>query len=530
MSDFVDQHLLMKETDSDTYMLLSLIKNDYEQVVLNIEDKRTNELFSVLNDKLENEPDIKNIDFENLNIEEIKDKEALVDKFFKNLYQMDFSNLLSEQLNTCFPGANIVLSDEYIHYGLFSYQNILTYLRYLIIGLYKSETDAEILYPYSFMSLKKYMPDNSIQVKENPQSEWKSTEYYFIYNVCKSHKTDKKGICSHMINIITDSDYGETPLFLDVDINNQPAIQCYIKNQFQKVKDIFSEKPGRPDDLKMIPGTNRMYMCYNENALKMSFKNEEGKLIEYELMPVDSYRITLIAHGAVDLDPTSIFERDFDINKRFKNYLFPFKNMQYYAKLGAGVSLMEGIDEQTAIYDVCYDNILSTYQDEPVNNMISTIPLLFHGFKADDPESRREFIGLYDCNLKRRIKENADLFGENNEKYIHMDNVLQIIFAYCNQNGIPVDNVEIKIFACRGFCPIREYAPLAVTGGDKNTKMVLESIKDYKSLNKEEFFNYLKKEMESCPLPKKQGGKKKRKATRQHKKKSTKNKTRKHKK
>lgn len=529
MSDFVDQRLLMKETDSDTYMLLSLIKNEHEQVVLNIGDKGTHELLSILNKKLENEPDIKNMDLSNLNIEEIKDKKALLDAFFKKLYQMDFSNLLSEQLTTCFPDANIDLSADYIHYGLFSYQNILTYLRYLIIGLYKSETDAEILYPYSFMSLTKYMPHNDIQVKENPQSEWKSTEYYFIYNVCKSHKTDKKGICSHMMNILTESDYAEKPLFLFVNMNNQAAIQCYTKNQFQKVEDVFSGRPDRPVGIKMRSETD-MYMCYNKNALKMSFKNEQGNLTEYELMPVGSYRITLIAHGAVDLNPTAIFQSGFDINKHYKQYSFPFKNMQYYAKLGAGVSLIEGIDEQTAIYDVCYDNIVSTYQDEPVNKMISTIPLLFHGFKADDPESRRNFIGLYDCNLKQRIKENAELFGKNNEKYIHMNNLFQIIFAYCNEKGISTEKVEIKIFACRGFCPVGEYAPLAITGGDNHDELTIESIQDYKSLNKEAFFDYLKNEMSSCELPKKQGGKKKRKATRQHKKKSTKNKTRKHKK
>lgn len=529
MSDFVDQSLLMKETNSDTYMLFPLIKNEHEQVVLDTEDEKADKLFSVLNEKLENEPDVKNIDFEKLNVEEINDTKALLDEFFKKLYQIDFSHLLSDQLEACFPGANIDLSTEYIHYGLFSYQNILTYLRYLILGLDTLETEDDFLYPYSFMSLQKQEENEIIKIKENPQSVWKSTEYYFITNVCKSHKTDKKGICSHMMNILTESDYAEKPLFLFVNMNNPAAIQCYTKNQFQKVEDVFSGRPDRPVGIKMMSETD-MYMCYNKNALKMSFTNNQGNLTEYELMPVGSYRITLIAHGAVDLDPTAIFQSGFDINKHYKQYSFPFRNMQYYTKLGAGVSLMEGIDEQSAIYDVCYDNIVSTYKDEPVNKMISTIPLLFHGFKEDDPESRRNFIGLYDCNMKRRIKENYELFGENNKKYIHMNNLFQIIFAYCNEKGISTEKVEIKIFACRGFCPVGEYAPLAITGGDNHDELAIESIQDYESVDREGLFNYLRKEMEACPLPKKQGGKKKRKATRQHKKKSTKNKTRKHKK
>jgi len=533
MSDFViqKQSLLMKETDSDTYMLFPLIKNENEQVVLNNDDKNAKDLISVLTDKLGNEPDIKNLDLWIIKVESIDTIDKLLNEFLNKIYQTDFSSLLDEQLSACFPDSVVDFSLKYTHYGMFSYQNILNYLRYLVLSLDTFDTNHEILYPYSFMSMDKEIQNDTISIKENPQSDWKSTDYYFIYNVCKSNKIkNNKGICSHMMNIITNSEYAEKPLFLFVDKNNQAALNCYTKNKFQKVEDIFSGKTtDRPVGIKMKT-ENDMYMCYNKHSLKMSFANDSENPIEYELMPVGSYRITLIAHGAVDLDPTAIFQEGFDINQHYKLYSFPFKNMQYYTKLGSGVSLMEGVEEQTAIYDVCYDSIISTYKDEPDNKSISTIPLIFHGFKKDDPESRKNFIGLYDCNMKRRIQENTELFGENNEKYIHMNNVFQTIFAYCAEHNISTENVEIKIFACRGFCPVGEYAPLAMNGGNDDEYMSVESIKDYTSVDKTELFNYLKNEMSTCDLPKKGGRKNKKKATRQHKKKSYKNKTRKHKK
>ena len=569
MSNFVDQSLLMKEIDSDTYMLFPLIKNEHDQVVLNNNDKNAKDLIKVLTEKLRNEADIQNLDLSKLNVESIDTTDKLLNEFFTKIYQTDFRTLLDEQLPTCFPDledevvnmdvvdevVNMDVVDEgdamdvevddnfswvekymsdsfkYTHYGMFSYQNILNSLSYWMLSFNKDDINHERLYPYSFMSMYKDDQDNVISIKENPQSEWKSTDYYFIYNVCKSNKIkNKKGICSNMINIITNSEYAQKPLFLFVDKNNKAALNCYTKNKFQKVEDIFSGKTaGRPVGIKMKT-ENDMYMCYNKDALKMSFANDPENPIEYELMPVGSYRITLVAHGAVDLNPTDIFQKGFDINDNYKQYVFPFKNMQYYAKFGAGVSLREGVDEQTAIYDVCYDTIISTNKDEPVNKTISTIPLLFHGFKKDDPESRKNFIGLYDCNMKKRIKENTELFGENNEKYIHMDNVFQIIFTYCFDHDIPYENVEIKIFACRGFCPVKEYTTLAMNGGNDDEYTSVESSKDYKSVDKTDLFDYLKKEMSTCDLPKKGGKKNKKKPTRQHRKKPSKNKTRKHKK
>jgi hypothetical protein len=531
------QSLLMKETDSDTYMLFSLHKNESEQFVLNEGDKDTNALVDKLIEKLSQEPAILKLNTDKLNIPEVTSIDDIFTGFQTKLYQVDFQAVLTEQLSTCFPEMDteaIFDKTELTHYGLFSYKSCLHYLQYLIIGLNSSASEDEMLYPYSFMSIEKEKAGEIVKTKQNPNAAWEPTDSYFIYNVCKSHKINKKGICTHMLNIFSNSEYAEKPLFLFVDSENKAAMNCYTKNQFQKVEDVFSGRVGRPVGVKM-QGEKDIYMCRNKQAMKLSFINGDDT-VEYELMPIGSYRISLIAHGAVDLDPTKVFEPEFDINQHYKQYLFPFKNMQYYAKLGAGVSLMSQVDETSAIYDVCYDTVVSNYKDEPSDQTVSTIPMIFHGFKKDDPESRKNFIGLYDCNMKRRIKENVELFGNDNEKVVHLDKLMQIIYVYCNENEISFENVEIKIFACRGFCPVGEFAPVAMEGGDGDGDK--DSVEHYESMNKSTFFEYLKKEMSTCPLQKKGGRKNKKKATRQHKKKATrqhkkkslKNKTRKYKK
>ena len=103
MSDFViqKQSLLMKETDSDTYMLFPLIKNENEQVVLNNDDKNAKDLISVLTDKLGNEPDIKNLDLWIIKVESIDTIDKLLNEFLNKIYQTDFSSLLDEQLSAC---------------------------------------------------------------------------------------------------------------------------------------------------------------------------------------------------------------------------------------------------------------------------------------------------------------------------------------------------------------------------------------------------------------------------------------------
>ena len=506
---------MMKSVDNDTYMLFPFTQDEKGRIVIDKSNEDASVLLDEVEKKLRNESEMTNLTVSKAIVGDIKDTAELLNTFIENICDVDFRTIIRKQVTQCFSElndeeANNMLNETiYVHYGLFSYKSILSYLRYLIIGTYTSKVNDEMLYPLSFMSMKKVEKSEYIKIKEDQNAEWTSTEYHMIYNVCKSHKVNKKGICSHMMNIITNSKYASQPLILFVDETNNAAMSCYINNQFQKVKDIFSGKnETRPPDVYRVEGENNknIYMCYNRHALKMTVNNEEGKTLEYEVMPVGTYRISLIAHGALDLHPTLIFEEKFEAKDHYKEFLFPFKNLQHYAKLGSGVSLMGDVDETTAIYDVCYDNIVSKYQDIPKNGIVSTIPLFFSGFKKDDPSSRENFIGLYDCNMKTRIKENAELFGKENNEYFRFHELIQTIYVYCSEKEIPMENVEIKVFACRGFCPVGEFAQTAKGGGDgENVVADVESVSDYQSMDKDEFFKYLQEEMSSCPLPQKGG-------------------------
>ena len=529
MSEFIDEPMMLKETDSDMYMLLPLAVNDLNELVIDDSDEDAIKLLDELENRIKKHPEITGLVIEDLKIEGINSVDDLLEKFMSEINKINFRALVTTQLLQCFPGTteeytHELLSDrQYTHYGLFSYNNILNYMRYLLIGSYTLKSNDEVLYPYSFLSMKHFDASDSVKTKDTPSSEWNTTDYHIIYNVCKSHKINKKGICSHMISIVTSSKYAEKPLVLFVDETNKPAINCYTKNHFQSVKDIFSGKDEtRPIGIYRESEKN-IYMCYNRKALKVSAPNQEGQLVEYELMPIGSYRITLIAHGAVDLSPDIVFEEDYKASDHYRQYQFPFKNIQYYAKLGLGLNIINGVDEATAIYDVCYDNIVSKYQDTPTKGILRSLPLIFGGFNKDkDPPSRELFMGLWDCNMKTRIKHNDELFGKNSEKTVHFNELMQMIYVHCNDKDIPLDNVEIKVFTCRGFCPVGEFAQMAAQdpqpiqqaeevettteGGNGESTYEIESIKDYNSLDKEEFYKYLKEEMSSCSLPTKTGG------------------------
>ena len=527
MSEFIDEPMMLKETDSDMYMLLPLTVNDLNELVIDDSGEDAIKLLDELENRMKKHPEITGLVIEDLKIPDINSLDDLLEKFMSEIIKLNFRTLVTTQIMKCFPELNEentqgILDDrEFTHYGLFSYNNILNYMRYLLIGSYTLKSNDEILYPYSFLSMKHFDTSENVKTRDTPSSEWNATDYHIIYNVCKSHKINKKGICTHMMDIVTSSKYAEKPLVLFVDETNKAAINCYTKNHFQLVVDVFSGKDETRPTSVYRESEKNIFMCYNRKALKVSAPNQEGQLVDYELMPIGSYRITLIAHGAVDLSPDIVFEPDYKASDHYRQYQFPFKNIQYYAKLGLGLSLMEGVDEATAIYDVCYDNIVSKYQDTPKNKILSTLPLFFSGFNKDkDPPSREHFMGLYDCNMKTRIKENHELFGKENDQYVHFNELMQMIYVYCNDKDISLDNVEIKIFACRGFCPIGEFAQMAAPdrqpteevaemtneGGNGENTYEMESIKDYKSMEKDEFFKYLKDEMSSCPLPTKTGG------------------------
>jgi hypothetical protein len=92
--------------------------------------------------------------------------------------------------------------------------------------------------------------------------------------------------------------------------------------------------------------------------------------------------------------------------------------------------------------------------------------------------------------------------------------VFTYLYKHCIENEIDVSSVELKIFACRGFCPVGEFA--TVVGG--NTEQFDKE--QFVSTDKENFYEFLRKQSDECTLQEESvidGGKKKR-ASRDNKK------------
>lgn len=521
MSDFViqKQSLLMKETDSDTYMLFSLIKQN-NKIVLDMNNKDKT-LIEKLKQLLLNKPDIMNIDYNNFDIEDINTDVELIDTFIKYMYDVDFTNALQEQIEEC--GSNVQLNtifgvNNYIHYGLFSLNNILNYFRYWVYNLFVEEDKNEVLYPYGFMTIIKNFYENSqISMKNSIFDPWVPSDYFIIQNICESTKISERRSCFYMLNLlVNDIYYSEYPLFIELYKTHTGNESCYIDNKFQKVKDIVSN----------IEVENQQMVYHNKYPIQIIEKHTDRSDTRMYLAPSISYRFALISHGNLSIKVDELENKD-----QYKQYIYPFKNIQYYAQRNCEVLLGSNIDgmEQTTL-SVCYDDIPSL-PEEPIDNKLTTLPMGFYGPKEGDPESRANSFGLYDCQNKIKIKTNKEIFGENNNIERDFDYIFKVLFNYCLNNHIPLEDVELKIFACRTCCQPSNQQPMIMDGGEnEETTEKVDSISSFESVNKQHFFRYLIKDATSCSIPQKRGGKKKQKATRQHKKKSYKNKTRKHKK
>lgn len=520
MSDFVGQSLLMKNTDSDTYMLFPLIKQN-NNIVLDINSQKEKDLIEKLKQLLLNKEDVMNIDYNRFDVEDINTDSELIDTFIEYIYTIDFTNALQEQIEDC--GSSLQLNsivdiNNYTYYGIFSLNNILNCFRYWVYNLFVKEEENEVLYPYGFMTIKKYFRENSsISMKNLTSDPWVPSEFFFIENMCETNKISEKRVCFYMLNLlVNDINYSEYPLFIKLHNAHTGNEPCYIENKFKKVKDIISG----------IELENQEIVYHNKYPIQITGKNTDGSNRYVYLAPSTTYRFAIISHGKISIEAKNLENKN-----NYKQYIYPFKNIQYYIEPNCVLSLGSNIDgmEQTVV-SVCYDNIPSLKPETPVNNKLITIPMIFSGPKIGDPQSRAESFGLYDCQNKIKIKTNVEFFGVNNNTEREFDYIFKVLFNYCLNNNIPLKDVELKIFACRTCCPPSKPQSMIIDGGEneKSTGKT-DSVTGFESVNKKDFFQYLMKNATSCAIPKK-GGKKKRKETRHYKKKSIKNKTRKHKK
>ncbi len=519
MSNFVDQSLLIKETDNDTYMLFSLIQEN-NNIILDSNNEKNNNIIKKIKQLLLGKEDMVNIDYTKFDIEDIENDVDLIDTFVDDIYTVDFTNTLQElivngdsntDLNTIFSSKN------HIYYGLFSLNNILNYFRYWVYNLFIKEEHNEVLYAYGFTTISKgFQPNTQLFILKDNTAVWTPTDYFLIQNMYESTKISDKRICFVILNLlVNDNYYSEYPLLFVLRQNHTGNETCYIENKFKVLKDIISNTES----------VNKHVVCYNKYPVKIIEKKSDALDEESYIAPSNSYRFAFISHGKIDVNVDEIENRN-----NYKQYIYPFKNIQYFVQPNCTLSLGSDIDgrEQTMM-SVCYDNVSSLQPEIPINNKLTTLPMIFYGPRESDPSTRAESFGLYDCQSRTKIKLNNEIFGLNNERQREFDYIFKVVFNYCLNNNIPFEDVEIKIFACRTCCTKTNIQSMTIEGGE-NRKIndTVSSASNFESVNQTNFFKYLIKDAISCDYPKK-GGKKKVKVTRRSKKKTKKNKTRKHK-
>lgn len=428
-------------------------------------------------------------------------------------FQTSFNEQIHTMLRSCFPDLTSDIQSylygefQYTsHHLLFSHNNLVQcYNHYLMSS---GEFDLDILLPQGFCSMILFGDDNGfIKIQKTAGSEWQPSQYYVIYNVCKNDSINKSGICTTMINkVVSDASNNLLPIFLYVRDDNEKAKQCYINNHFQTMIDVFET-----DETKRLP------MKYNETDIFMCHNNYNMQVVkdnkQYQVSPSNRVRIAMVAHGGLSIDPSVMFkEGGFQYKEHEESFTYPFKNLQFFTDLGRGV-YMDVDDESSAIYDICYEKIIQTETNEPTNQVLNMIPMVFEGYKpGSDPKSRENFMGLYDCNQKKRIVENKDLFSQTVE--LEYKNIFKYIHKWCIMNNYNVDNVEVKVFACRSICPTGTFA-VRQSGGDENLPIDTENVgvdnnyDTFEASNREDFYKFVSEQQNiTCELPS-TGGKKK---------------------
>lgn len=473
--------------DNQTYYLVPLTFGNENNILVNVEKDAT--MFDIIN-KGENTTEQNN-------------------NWIAKIREHDFSAEIATMLTACFPVINgdiisYLNRDNYVNYAMFSGFQLKHCYEYFLIS---EEFDSSMMTPLSFCSMELHNDANLVQVKRSQGGEWESSQYYMLYNVCKTNTQDVKNACSNMLNmIVSDSTYTEMPLFLFVDPSNEAAVKCYTKNMFQTVVDVFTSD-------QLPHGENTIYMCYNKHTLRLNNQTRT-----YQLAPSIKTRIALVAHGALEITPDIAFATPFVHTNHEGVFYYPFENLQFYTQLGKG--LLSGLDnESNAIVDVCYEQIIAKETIQPDNtHHLKLISMMFSGFNAKtDPQGRERFIGFYNCNKKERIKENTELFGENNDKILYLEEVFKYLYKHCVENMIDVNNVELKIFACRGFCPVGDFAMRAMAGGDEPVIDNGEPEREFQTSNKESFYNFLLEQPNECEIV---GGKKNKKSNQKSKQKT----------
>ena len=93
MSEFIDEPMMLKETDSDMYMLLPLTVNDLNELVIDDSGEDSIKLLDELENRMKKHPEITGLVIEDLKIPDINSLDDLLEKFMSEVSKVNFRTL-----------------------------------------------------------------------------------------------------------------------------------------------------------------------------------------------------------------------------------------------------------------------------------------------------------------------------------------------------------------------------------------------------------------------------------------------------
>jgi uncharacterized protein YjbI with pentapeptide repeats len=381
------------------------------------------------------------------------------------LFSKNFFNEISLSLTNCF-GLNentvdVILSNP-------------NYTNYILLS---SETIFNNSQMLGFISVEHNIKINNYSFVEEETNN--NTPINYIWNVCKNIEYNNyKNICSIMINLITKNPCNNYPFILDVLNNNDGAKFCYQKSGFVNLQNIIPH-----------PDNDKFFMMYTNKNLK-SFKEDDETNTIVLANNIHSY--TLIAHGITKNNFQNII-RNNDFN--LKEIDFPFHKINFFANEGELLGFPTCSINNDTVYEnlpgnICFKNI-ETVEDIVSEEMhkINITPMVF-STNDDDDDIIKDSIGLYYCNSQEKILDWDDI---NDYDLLEVPFTFELLFntinEHANNNKINKDNIQINIYACRGYCNVM-YQPTIIHKGGSTTNM-----------SQEQLFNWL----ETCDIPMKGG-------------------------
>jgi uncharacterized protein YjbI with pentapeptide repeats len=381
------------------------------------------------------------------------------------LFSKNFFNEISNSLTNCF-GLNENTVDV-----MLSNPNYTNYI------LLSSETIFNNNQMLGFITVEHNIKVNNYSFFE--EDTYNNSPINYIWNVCKNIEYNNyKNICSIMINLITKTPCNNFPFILDVLNNNDGAKYCYQKAGFVNLQNTIPH-----------PDNDKFFMMYTNKNLK-SFKEDDETTTTILANNIQSY--TLIAHGITNNNFQNIIKNN---DYKLKEIDFPFNKINFFANEGELLGFPTCSINNDTVYEnlpgnICFKNIENV--EEVISEEMHTInitPMVF-STNDDDDDILKENIGLYYCNSQEKILDWDDItdYGLLDEPFT-FELLFNTINEHASKNKINKDNIQINIYACRGYCNVM-YQPKIIHKGGNTTNM-----------SQEQLINWL----DTCDMPMKGG-------------------------